>query len=99
MDKNVVSNENGELSAFLNDMKEESADMMKKLVYIDSILINLQNMLISDDGIKKEYILSKIKEIRGQIGSIEQEDEMELGEEEETDTLLSKLKKWVDQIV
>jgi hypothetical protein len=91
--------DSGELVKFMQDLKSESMDMMDKLTQIDGILVRIKAQLESGKTISNKKLIDDIEDIRSRIGSLEREDEIELGEEEQADTLLEKLKKWVDQII
>ncbi len=88
----------GEIIRFMEDMKKESQDMMKDLTEIDSRLIRLKE-LITKDSYDKEKILDLINSVRIRIGVLETEDRREINEEEEAETLLKKLKRWIEQVV
>ncbi len=88
----------GEVMAFIGDMEEDSRSIMKDLIYIDGLLLTLQEKLETEE-IDKNELLRRIEEIRLKIGILERKDRIEIGEEEEAETLLNKIKKWVDKVV
>ncbi|MBN2052030.1 hypothetical protein JW756_00840 [Candidatus Woesearchaeota archaeon] len=88
----------GEVMAFMEDLEEDSKSMMQDLMDIDGMLLNLQERVeLKNPG--KEEILKDIESIRFRIGVLEKKDRIELSEEEEVETLLDKLKKWVDRVM
>lgn len=91
-------NSRGEIIAFMKDMKKESKNMMDELIDIDDMLSKLKIKLSQDSDCKKD-LYRIIDAIRLRIGVMEREDRIELNEEQEAETLLEKLKKWVDQVV
>jgi hypothetical protein len=91
-------NSRGEIIAFMKDMKKESKAMMNELIDIDDMLSKLK-MKLADESSSKREIYRMIDSIRLRIGVMEREDRIELNEEDEAETLLEKLKKWVDQVV
>lgn len=88
----------GEVMAFMRDMEEESKSMMQDLIEIDDMLLSLQERIETGKSDNRE-ILRTIENVRVRIGVIEREDKRELNEEEIAESLLSKLKKWVEQVV
>jgi len=82
----------------MKDMKKESKAMMNELIDIDDMLSRLK-IRLTDESASKRELYRIIDAIRLRIGVMEREDRIELNEEEEAETLLEKLKKWVDQIV
>jgi hypothetical protein len=88
----------GEVMSFMKDMEEESKSMMQDLTGIDDMLVSLKERLEEDRADKRE-ILRIIESVRLRIGVLEKEDKIEINEEEVAESLLSKLKKWVDQVV
>lgn len=88
----------GELMSFMQDMKKESQTMMQDLMDIDDMLVSLEDRLRLED-VDKRVILKTIEEVRLRIGVLEKEDKRELSEEAVAESLLKKLKKWVDQVV
>ena len=68
------------------------------LIDLDDKLLSLQDRLELGEVDKKE-ILKIIESVRLRIGVLEKEDKRELGEEEIAESLLSTLKKWIDQVV
>ncbi|MBN2458964.1 hypothetical protein JXB28_01655 [Candidatus Woesearchaeota archaeon] len=97
-DEEYKGNPEGEVMAFMRDMKKESKNMMTELIDIDDLLSKLK-IKIAEDSTSKKELYRIIDSIRLRIGVMEREDRIELNEEEEAETLLEKLKKWVDQIV
>ena len=90
--------EKGEIIQFMEDIKRESESMMKDLNEMDSSLIHLK-MLMEKDSVDKQRVIDIIESIRRRIGVLENVDQRELREEEVAESLLQKLKKWVDQVV
>lgn len=88
----------GEVMAFMKDIEEESKSMMQDLAQIDDMLVSLAERLEEDRADKRE-ILRTIESVRVRIGVMEKEDRIEMNEEEVAESLLSKLKKWVEQVV
>lgn len=83
---------------FMKDMESESKSMMKDLAEIDDMLLSLKERV--DDGrADRREILQTIEAIRLRIGVLEKEDKIEINEEEVAESLLAKVKKWVDQVV
>jgi len=88
----------GEVMHFMKDMESESKSMMKDLAEIDDMLLSLKERV--DDGrADRREILQTIEAIRLRIGVLEKEDKIEINEEEVAESLLAKVKKWVDQVV
>ncbi|MBW2990891.1 hypothetical protein KY348_04250 [Candidatus Woesearchaeota archaeon] len=96
--ENIAAQGEGELMKFMEDMKKESQNMMKDLEEIDTRLVHLKE-LIEKENADKEKIIDLINSIRIRIGVLEKEDVREMNEEEIAESLLKKLKKWVDQVV
>lgn len=90
--------EEGEVIRFIENIKKDSQSIMKDLEEIDSRLVRLNN-LVEKGTVDKEKIIDLINSIRIRIGVLEREDNRELSEEEIAETLLEKLKRWVDQVV
>jgi len=90
--------EEGEINRILDDIRQDSQNMMSDLAMVDDRLNQLRQRVISGEASQDE-ILRVIDEIRQSIGVIEDEDRKELGEEELADNLLDKLRSWVDKIV
>ena len=88
----------GEILAFMKDMKKESESMMKDLMEIDDILLSLRDR-VQKGKISKKRTIEMINSIRLRIGVLEREDKRELNEEEIAQSLLQKLKRWVDEVV
>lgn len=88
----------GELIAFMDDIKKESQAMMNELKTIDNILISLKSG-IEAGAEDKKALIKDIDSIRTRIGVLEQEDRREMNEEEIAESLLKKLKKWVDKVI
>jgi len=97
-DDNEKRNSEGEIISFMKDIEKESKSMMSDLVEIDDMLSALKSKIALDKASKKE-IFQRIDTIRLRIGIMEREDRRELNEEEVAETLLEKLKKWVNQVV
>jgi hypothetical protein len=102
MSKNNTGNEKeaeeGEVMRFMKDIEKESKSMMLDLTDMDDMLLSLQERVEAGKSDQKE-ILRTIENVRLRIGVMEREDKRELNEEEVAESLLSKLKKWVDQLV
>lgn len=96
--ENDNSKDQGEILAFMKDMKKESESMMKDLMEIDDILLSLRDK-VQKGKISKKKTIEIINSIRLRIGVIEREDKRELNEEEIAQSLLQKLKRWVDEVV
>lgn len=96
--KNDNSNDKGEILSFMRDMKKESESMMKDLMEIDDILLSLRDQ-VQKGKISKKKTIEIINSIRLRIGVLEREDKRELNEEEITQSLLQKLKRWIDEVV
>jgi len=92
------NDEEGEVMEFMKDMEKESKSMMDDLAEIDNALLSLKER-IEDKRADTDEIIKVIDKIRSRIGVVEREDKRELDEEEVAETLLDKLKRWVDQIV
>jgi hypothetical protein len=90
--------EKGEVMAFMKDIEEESKSMMQDLTEIDGMLESLNDRVEAGRADNRE-ILRVIEKVRLKIGVMEREDKRELNEEEVAESLLSKLKKWVQQVV
>lgn len=88
----------GEVMQFMKDIEKESQSMMRDLAEIDGMLESLQERIETGRADKKE-IARTIENVRLRIGVLEKEDKREINEEEVAESLLSKLKKWVDQLV
>ena len=65
---------------------------------IDDILLSLRDK-VQKGKISKKKTIEIINSIRLRIGVIEREDKRELNEEEIAQSLLQKLKRWVDEVV
>lgn len=91
-------NDKGEVMHFMRDIEEESRSMMQDLTQIDNMLLSLKERVEEDRADRRE-LLRVIESIRLRIGVLEKEDRIEINEEEVAESLLSKLKKWVDQVV
>lgn len=83
---------------FMKDIEKESKSMMEDLVQIDNTLLSLKER-IDEDRIDRREILRILESVRLRIGVLEKADKREINEEEVAESLLSKLKKWVEQIV
>ena len=92
------NDEKGELVKFMDDIKKESEVMMNELKTIDDILLSLKSR-INAGSEDKDKLIRDIDDIRMRIGVIEGEDRREMNEEEVAESLLKKLKNWVDKIV
>ncbi len=88
----------GEVIQFMRDIKKESEALMMELIEIDGMLSKLENRLRTED-VAKEETLKTIEQVRLRIGTLEKEDRREMNEEDVAESLLMKLKKWVDQVV
>jgi hypothetical protein len=88
----------GEVMHFMKDLEEESRSMMQDLMQIDNMLLSLKERVEEDRADRKE-LLRVIESVRLRIGVLEKEDRIEMNEEEVAESLLSKLKKWVEQVV
>jgi hypothetical protein len=97
-DESKAQPDKGEVMAFMKDIEEESKSMMQDLAQIDDMLVSLAERLEEDRADKRE-ILRTIESVRVRIGVMEKEDRIEMNEEEVAESLLSKLKKWVEQVV
>ncbi len=92
------TNDKGEVMHFMRDIEEESRSMMEDLTQIDNMLLSLKERVEEDRADRRE-LLRVIESIRLRIGVLEKEDRIEINEEEVAESLLAKLKKWVDQVV
>ena len=97
-DAEEKGDDEGEVMQFMRDIEKDSKSMMQDLTDIDDMLKSLQERVEESRADSKE-ILRTIENVRLRIGVMEREDKRELNEEEVEESLLSKLKKWVDQIV
>lgn len=97
-DDNEKEADEGEVMKFMKDIEKESKSMMLDLTEMDDTLLSLQERLEAGRADNKE-ILRTIEHLRLRIGVMEREDKRELNEEEVAESLLSKLKKWVDQMM
>jgi hypothetical protein len=97
-DQAKKANDKGEVMHFMRDIEEESRSMMQDLTQIDNMLLSLKERVEEDRADRRE-LLRVIESIRLRIGVLEKEDRIEINEEEVAESLLSKLKKWVDQVV
>ena len=88
----------GEVIQFMRDIKKESEALMMELIEIDGMLSKLENRLRTED-VAKEETLKTIEQVRLRIGTLEKEDRREMNEEDVAESLLMKLKKWVNQVV
>jgi hypothetical protein len=97
-DFNLDDFKEGEVMRFMKDIQKESKSMMHDLTDIDGMLISLQERIGSGRADKDE-ILRAIENIRVRIGVLEREDDREMNEEEVAESLLNKLRSWMEQIV
>ncbi len=88
----------GEVMQFMKDIENESKSMMRDLTEIDGMLESLQERIETGRADKRE-IARTIENVRLRIGVLEREDKREINEEEVAESLLDKLRKWVDQLV
>jgi len=88
----------GEVMHFMKDIEKESRSMMEDLAQIDNTLLSLKER-VEEDRIDRREILRIIESVRLRIGVLEKEDKREINEEEVAESLLDKLRKWVDQLV
>ncbi|MBN1792730.1 hypothetical protein JW826_03535 [Candidatus Woesearchaeota archaeon] len=99
IEEDTDTTDDGEVIRYIKAFKEESEDMIKNLLYVDSLLQDLERRLSLGENISNEELLKKVKDLRVRVGDIKKEEEAELGEELIANNLLNKLKKWVDQLV
>ncbi|HJX05566.1 MAG TPA: hypothetical protein VJ461_02565 [Candidatus Nanoarchaeia archaeon] len=97
-DDNEKKNAEGEIISFMRDIEKESKSMMSDLVEIDDKLSELKSKIAMEKTSKRE-IFRMIDTIRLRIGIMEREDRREMNEEEVAETLLEKLRKWINQVV
>lgn len=91
-------NREGEIITFMEDIKKDSNEMMKELIHIDDLLCKIKAK-VGEEPVNKQEINRLIDSVRLRIGILEREERIELNEEEEAETLLEKLKGWVDRVV
>jgi hypothetical protein len=97
-DLDAKPEDEGEVMEFMKDLESESKNMMKDLKEIDDILLSLKERV--DGGRADRWeILKTIEQVRLKIGIVEKEDKREINEEEVAESLLGKVKKWVDMVV
>ena len=87
----------GEIDKILEDIKSESKLIMEDLMEVDNILSSLKDKVEMDET-SKESILKEIEAVRLRIGVLEKEDVQEEEYEEMADSLIKKLRKWVDYV-
>ena len=97
-DLDVKPEDEGEVMEFMKDLESESKNMMKDLKEIDDMLLSLSERVDSGRAERWE-IIKTIEQVRLKIGIIEKEDKREMNEEEVAESLLGKVKKWMDMVV
>ncbi len=90
--------EEGEISAIMGDIKRDTQSMMDDIREVNDFLNDLEKLL-QTEKVDKEQVMETIKAIKLRIGVLEKEDQRELSEEEIADSLISKLKKWMDAFI
>jgi len=88
----------GEIGQFLDDIKSDSEEMLKDLKEIDQKLSELEDN-VAEKKIGSNEILEQIRDIRVKVGIMENVDARELKEEEIANSLLTKIRSWVDRFM
>jgi len=88
----------GEAIEFLEDLEKESESIIEYLKEIDEKLETITD-IIKQEKFDKNDILTEIAAIRLRIGVIENKGRKEISEEEEVESLLSKIRRWMEAIV